>query len=330
MASLFSFLNRLLPFATPGTPLAQDLVHLAALCGLLYYGPQIQEWYQQRQNQTEEQEQDDSGPNETPDRVNTARPTDPEPPHVNRPGEHAPPEPQLGAAHPPAPPQVEDDEGEDGPPGPVEGQPGPANQPNIPAHRNVGAKKAKSLARRDQRRAYHEFQRAQGDAQRAREAEGAAEREAAQAAEKARRREAERKVEERKAREREGRREQERRAREEEMRRREGAVRLVRAQLEESGRSDLFKVAKMVGGEVDEEWVEWILSASGMLGTKGEVLTMVTGMGWCVSVGRQEMERAYALALEKDASDEDGVVSHKVLGAAIESVLKEGAAAVAM
>jgi hypothetical protein len=51
MASIISLINRLLPFATPGTPLLQDLVHLGAICTILYYAPQIQHWAQERQHQ---------------------------------------------------------------------------------------------------------------------------------------------------------------------------------------------------------------------------------------------------------------------------------------
>ena len=50
MASIVGFLNRFLPFATPGTPLLQDLIHLGAICTLLYYAPQIQHWAQAQQN----------------------------------------------------------------------------------------------------------------------------------------------------------------------------------------------------------------------------------------------------------------------------------------
>ncbi|QRC91882.1 hypothetical protein JI435_020640 [Parastagonospora nodorum SN15] len=45
-----SLLNFLLPFTKPGTPLAQDIVHTAVLCGTLYYAPQIAEWYNARQH----------------------------------------------------------------------------------------------------------------------------------------------------------------------------------------------------------------------------------------------------------------------------------------
>ncbi|KAI7100927.1 hypothetical protein KC340_g10481 [Hortaea werneckii] len=327
MASLFSFLNRLLPFATPGTPLVQDLVHLAALCGVLYYGPQLQEWYQQRPTQEQNAGEEPDGPQ--PEQQGAgAEELEPEQQQQQQQQqqqniEHAPEEPRNAEpeqARPP-PPVIEDDD-EEPEAGPAGGgaQAGPAN---TPAHRNVGAKKAKSLARRDQRRAYHEFQRAQGDAQRAREAEGAEAREAAQNAEKERRRAAEAKLEEKRAKEREEKKERERKLREEDARRRELVVSLARDQLDEERMCDLFKVAKMVGGDVDEEWIEAILKASGMLGRKDDTMTMITGMGWAVRVTREDMDRTYHAAIEQEARDSEGRISYEALGTMLEKVLRQ-------
>lgn len=50
-----TLLNFLLPFTKPGTPILQDLVHTAILCGTLYYGPQIAEWYNAQQTPQVEQ-----------------------------------------------------------------------------------------------------------------------------------------------------------------------------------------------------------------------------------------------------------------------------------
>lgn len=158
-----------------------------------------------------------------------------------------------------------------------EGQAGPARMPEIaPAERNVGAKKMKSIQRRDQRRAFHEFQRSQGEAQRARDAEGAAEREAALAAERDRRKAVEAAIDAKKAKEREERRENERKEREREMCRRELAVEIVREGLEKRGMCDLWEVSARVGGDADADWVEKILKGREMLGKKDGTITLVT------------------------------------------------------
>ncbi|TKA68328.1 hypothetical protein B0A55_08543 [Friedmanniomyces simplex] len=319
MASILSYLNRLLPFATPGTPLIQDLLHLAAICSALYFAPQIQHWYQQRHAH--------------------GQPLVDEQPHVDEPRE-----PQANGDGNVADGVVREDhiEPDERPTGPDDHenihddeqdaeahageadeavQPGPAHIPEMPAARNVGAKKAKALAKKDQRRAYHEFQRSQGEAQRARDAEGAAEREAELAAERERRRATEAALEAKKARERELKREQERRAREEDIRRREAVVRIAREELEERRVCDLMKVARRVGEDVDVEWVEKIVMASGVVGRKGSVVTMITGMGWVVRVTEEEMAAVYRRAVKEEAADSEGRISLDVLGRMLEDAL---------
>ncbi|KAK0802467.1 hypothetical protein LTR38_006511, partial [Friedmanniomyces endolithicus] len=318
MGSTLGFINRLLPFATPGTPLLQDLLHLAAICGALYFAPQIQHWYQQRHlgRQTPVEEQ----------------------PHEN-----APPEPQANNDEIGPDGIAQDDDHidlDDQPAGannhevlhnneqiaePHEPNeplpPGPANPPELPPARNVGAKKAKALAKKDQRRAYHEFQRSQGEAQRARDAEGAAERDAELAAERERRRRKEAALEERKAREREVKREVERRAREEEIRKREAVVRIVRESLEEGRVCDLMGVARRVGEDVDVEWVEKIVVAGGIVGRRGGVVTMITGMGFVVKVTEEDLKAVYRRAVEEEVADEEGRVAFDVLGRLLQDVL---------
>lgn len=321
MASLFNALNRLLPFATPGTPLVQDLVHLGAICTLLYYAPQIQQWIQVRQQQQHQ-------PDGTAGTPQQAQAQDQQ---ANAPGNEEVRDDHevLDGAEDELPilePQDHDD-------GPVaqgeanvhiqEGQPGPVNPAATANQRNVGAKKAKSLARRDQRRAYHEFQRSQGEAQRAREAEGAAEREAALAAEKERRKAVEAAVEAKRAKERERKREAERKQRDDEIRRRDLAVRLVKEELKERRMCDLFGVAKQVGGDADEEWVERILTASGLLGMKDGTQTMVTSVGWAVRVSQEDVQRAYEEALEASASENEGAISYEQFAGLLEGALKE-------
>lgn len=328
MASLWlRSINRLLPFATPGTPLLQDLIHLGVLCVLLYFAPQIQEHLQRRSQH--QHEVPEAVPIEAQD-----------PPEAHQHGVNA--DIQHGV-------DGGDEDGEvigqdpnpanDGPPnadfeafqrdqindvngaGPAD----PAAAANLAAQRNVGAKKAKSLARRDQRRAYHEFQRAQGEAQRARDAEGAAEREAALAAEKERRRAVEAELEAKKAREREKKKEQDRKEREEELSRRERAVALVKRELAERKMCNVFDVVKHVGGtDVDELWVERILNANGLLGKRDDgSFTMITGTGWIVKVTSDDMRTTYQNAAEQEIGDENGRISYEELGGLLEQVLKK-------
>jgi len=232
MASLLGYLNRLLPFATPGTPLVQDLLHLTAICGALYFAPQVQEWYQRRDTQQDAPNREVPAQGEEPEAQDedvprlhidygAGNPAVRAETHPQNEEDHVQPEQQANAQQEP------EEEIDDGQPGPAQN----ARVPDLPAARNVGAKKAKALAKKDQRRAYHEFQRSQGEAQRARDAEGAAEREAELAAERDRRREAAERVREKEAREREVKRESERKAREDEIRKREKVVEMVKEDL---------------------------------------------------------------------------------------------------
>ncbi|KAF2769334.1 hypothetical protein EJ03DRAFT_327400 [Teratosphaeria nubilosa] len=317
MGSFMSAFNRLLPFATPGTPLMQDLAHLAAICGLLYYAPQVQQWYHRRHELLQDQNEGIEVLQHVPVDHAPAQFDDTE-------IEHEDDDEPIDAFDDGGPPQAGDGQAQEAEHGPFidnEAEPGPA-QPGARARRtDIGAKKAKSLARKDQRRAYHEFQRSQGEAQRARDAAGAAEREAAQAAERERRRATEATLEAKKAKEREQNREQERKEYEEGIRRRDLAVRLVREALDESRTCDLFRVAKQVGGDVDEEWVEKIIKASGLLGTKGDVMTLITGMGWAARVSAEDMAKVYENALSR--AGEDGRIYFDVVGKELEARLGE-------
>nr|POE93109.1 hypothetical protein CFP56_75564 [Quercus suber] len=163
MAAFIKILNRLLPFATPGTPLLQDLVHLAAVCAVLYFGPQIQE--RLRRPRVGETGDAHAPPQGLPaEHAGVANVGDALPAHGG--AEQVEREEDDGDG------SDDDDDGDvDEFEGPGDGaldeedqrnpaaQAGPAQNPNLPAARDVGAKKAKSIARRDQRRAYHEFQR---------------------------------------------------------------------------------------------------------------------------------------------------------------------------
>lgn len=295
----------------------QDIIHLAAICGLLYFAPQIQERLQASHGRPVAGVAGDDT-NVVEDRDDESQQGEM---GADAPRNDAVAEP--GLAELPDRNHLDDDDADDNANEHIEeGQPGPARAPVIPEQRNVGAKKAKALARRDQRRAYHEFQRSQGEAQRAREAEGAEERERAQAAERERRRAAEAALEAKKAKEREERRAREEAERVEEQRRREQAVALVRSRLQEDRMCDLFRVAREVGVD-DEEWVERILRSSGMLGRRGDALTMITGMGWAVRVSAADMRRVYEGLLEDgQASDQDGRIEPDAVAAMLERELR--------
>lgn len=320
MAFFLGYLNRLLPFATPGTPLIQDLIHLGVICGFLYFAPQIQEYIERQQDVQAVPEHPRGGDAEFEPEAADEEPTEP---HMDARFNDQDQQANAGNgidgeafAEEPAAfgnPQAD----EDPPPGPANGR--------VPAQRNVGAKKAKALARRDQRRAYNEFQRSQGEAQRAKEAEGASEREKAQAAERERRKAVEAKLEEKKTKEREQRREQERQQREQEMRRREQAVELVREELDERQFSNMFEVAKQVGGDADDVWLEKILKAAGVLGKNADgSLTISTSLGWIVRVRREDMLRAYESAAKDGQHAKDGNISYEEFAIHLEKVLREG------
>ncbi|OSS48753.1 hypothetical protein B5807_06856 [Epicoccum nigrum] len=297
-----TLLNFLLPFTKPGTPILQDLVHTAILCGTLYYGPQIAEWYNAQQPpQAEQQGQGQNGTAHEAEDVGTA------PQHI----------PAAEGAEDAAPgdhnafqAQIEDEDEAPLPqPGPAdplneahafaaaqEAEAGPANlneRPRAtPANRAVGAKKAKSLARKDQRRAYHEFHRQEAELRRLQEAEGREEREAALAAEKARRAAAEAEIVERERRERERVKEEREKEAAEEAERRERVVRNVREGVEARGAVDLGALAWEEGK--DTLWVERLVRASGVLKVlEGEGdKVVITRAGWVVRVDRELLRQA--------------------------------------
>ncbi len=309
MAPLSKVLNKLLPFATPGTPLLQDLIHLAVLCTLLYFAPQIQQRLQRNRaldhhhgqiigaNELDVETNDAAG-------ANGARAIDED----NRHHEHedeANPEPLHALGNDNRPEDVQH-----------------ARNLETARQGNVGTKKAKSLARKDQRRAYHEFMRSQGDAQRDQDAEGASEREAALTAERERRKAVEKDLEARKASEREAKRQRHQAQREAQSRRVEFVLSTVKQELNECRKCDLFKIAKMAGDDVDEDWVEKVLQSSGLLGTSHDVATMITSTGWVVRVTAQDMMRLYQAAIDSDLGDADGMISNDDLAVLLQSQLE--------
>ena len=306
MASILGFLNRILPFATPGTPVIQDLLHLSALCALFYFGPQLQEHFTQWRAR-------DQPIQPVSDEVQHPQANADVQPAIDIPGEVDQIQPQ-DADHGPILPQINGD-GQD-----MHEEPGPAQPRPLHDQRNVGAKKAKALARKDQRRAYNEFLRSQGDAERARDAEGAQEREEGLAAERERRRAAEAGYEAKRAKERLERKQKEELSRQEDMRRRELAVDLVREELDARKCCDLFRVAQQISKDVDDEWIAQVLKGTGLLGRKGDSLTLVTQMGWAVRVSAEDMAAVYKAAMA--GASQDGIVSSDTLAKLLDKHLR--------
>ncbi|EOA85195.1 hypothetical protein ACJQWK_06295 [Exserohilum turcicum] len=321
----FTILNFVLPFTRAGTPLSQDLLHTAVLCGTLYFAPQIGEWYNARQQghgYSEQGEQEIHAPHQGDDReLRNREPQGDEPPLDERLVLQDDGEEEggggggAGGARPPRAPtpppmrhqaHVEDDDHDAIPvrhqheeadpfaPGPA--NPPPANARAPPTQRTVGTKKAKSLARKDQQRAYNEWLRQEAEIRRRQEDEGREEREAALALERERRAAAEEAIRAKEREEREAlKREREKEA-EEEAERRERVVSYVRSKLEQDGCVDLVDAAWKEGK--DSTWVERLVRASGLMGQsqKDGSRVMLTGKDWLVRIDQQVVARAYAEA----------------------------------
>jgi hypothetical protein len=315
----FKLLNLLLPFTRSGTPLSQDLLHTAVLCGTLYFAPQIAEWYKGQPEQPgeevrqEEEEEEEEAPLE--DRlilqhdgiapVGRPPPAPTPPPHVEE--EHAPELqnlPQQAHHNLPNEPAAQ---------GPIHPRPTPQN-------RTIGTKKAKSLARRDQQRAYNEWLRSEADRRKAEEEEGRSERDALLAAEKARRTGIEAEIREREKGEREARKMEERREAEEEGARRERVVGSVKKGMERKGVVDLVDEAVKEGKDV--LWVERLIRASGLVQQlqKDGGHVLVTGQSWLVKIDEEIMQRVYAEA-ERFGEGNGGKVGFEEFGHILEKAV---------
>ncbi|KAF2803095.1 uncharacterized protein BDZ99DRAFT_174336 [Mytilinidion resinicola] len=325
-------LDILLPFTDPSTPLIQDIIHTIALCSALYIAPAILERRTKR----------------------LAPPTATEPVYQpTEPEEEDVPE-DAADTIPPLRPQaiVEDGSSDDDlefeppplaptpPPPGINGAPdhafrdndagvGPANQNQNHTQRQtqsriVGAKKAKSLARKDQRRAYHEFVRQRSEAQRAAEAEGAEEREEALYEEKRRRAAAEEEIRMKEKEERDRKKEQERLEAEAERMTREKCLHAVKKRLKENGVVDLNEAARTAQRE--REWVERLLRVGGVVEGSREVrdgqCTIFTGQGWLVRIDTSVMKEAYMRAGEVGLKTKNGRVSMEDIGTCLEKVVK--------
>ncbi|KAF2266479.1 hypothetical protein CC78DRAFT_531591 [Lojkania enalia] len=317
-------LNLLLPFTDPSTPLIQDLLHTLIICSTLYFGPQLVELYKSRQNRS-------GFPDPVPyDEEPAADPTNDLPIDENfvlqpdtddevEPPPHAPtPPPGQGPAAWPADAQIPFPEHEQGEPANIGDRPHPT-----PANRVVGAKKAKSLARKDQRRAYHEFHRQQAEMRRAEEAKDAPAREAALEAERKRRAEVEKEIQERERAERERKKEEERREHVEERERRERVIRIMKEELEAKGAVDLVDLAWHEGK--DALWIERLTRASGLLAQSAKAEPgahiMITAGGWLVRIDAQLMREAYTEAVSLGNKNE-GKVSFAEFGDILESAVR--------
>jgi hypothetical protein len=324
-----SLLNLFLPFTKPGTPLAQDLIHTAVLCGTLYYAPRIAEWYNTRKHHTVSPGDDlidQPGTEHEYVEHNIPRPADPplDERLVLQPSDE---DSDPDTPHPPplapTPPNFAQQ-----PPLPQDADAGPANPgPRATtANRTIGAKKAKSLARKDQRRAYHEFHRQEAELRRLQEQEGAEERQKEISAEKERRAKIEADIASKEREERATRKEAERKEVEEENERRQRVVGKVRDAVQRKGCVDLLDEARRE--KKDKAWVVKLVKASGLLaqlsceGSK----TMITGDGWLVRVDEAIMEQAYRDA-EAFGRRNEGRIGFEDMGGFIERSVRARAKA---
>lgn len=164
--------------------------------------------------------------------------------------------------------------------GPAGGQ----TRPHIPRTRNVGAKKARSLARRDQRRAYHEFLHSQA-AMRASAAAAIAEEEHDRMFEEKRRRALiEDEIAAKKEAERKARLEAEKKGAEKER----GDVEELKKKVAAPG---AWRVSAL-GGKRSEAWGVEVLRREGLVGKVrgGEDVGIITGEGWYVRLGERQLE----------------------------------------
>ncbi|KAI9829929.1 MAG: hypothetical protein M1819_005901 [Sarea resinae] len=325
-SSLLSFqyaLNLLLPFASPGTSLAQDVFRSIVLCSILYLALR---YFRQRADESSLQEGNTVSPqyqsedlveadDEDLEEVGELGPAtrendlplnwvenrgdvnfDP----VNDPGT-VPADPQRGLLH-------------------------PAQEPRINARaREIGKKKAASLARRDQRRAYHEFVRSQGEAQRAREREVEEALQSEILEERRRRAEFARQLERKKLIEREERRGEEKRLVEEEFTRRKMALEIVRETLSSKSWIDIHQVTDAVGGGVSDEWLVKLLRAEGLVGrdSQSASVTMITERGFVVRVNEHAIREVCRRAAEDDYQDlASGQLSWRLLGGLLDDVIQ--------
>lgn len=214
----------------------------------------------------------------------------------------------------PEPPMAGVD-GADGDFAPGEGIPetlpqGRVRQPKV---RNVGKKKAASLARRDERRAYFEFLHAQRRARKEEEERGREEEEERIWEEKRRRAVVEEEIS--------ARREEERKARldaeKKELERWRKDADKLKGLVVKGKVWELKELAKKVGRDAD--WVERVLKQEGLLGlTQGpgdKRVRLITARGYYVSIGASELANVF------EHMETKGRVSWKDVGSLLEREL---------
>ncbi|KAI9865519.1 MAG: hypothetical protein M1824_002259 [Vezdaea acicularis] len=299
-SNYFQRLNILLPFTDPKTPLWLDIAHTLVLCSVLYLAPTFLERRVQRNLEHEAQE-----PLEPQQIDDQLRRTDTR--NIRGDLDHSDLEntdedinEQIQGAEPHA---IED-----------LGQPGAPNR--TPRVHNVGKKKAASIARKDQRRAYNEQQRVIGEAQRAREREIEAA-SATELAEARKRRQAvERELELKREREKEKKRAEEKKAREDEIKRRREIVDRVKEKVNGPGWVDLQRHFK------DQDEAVALLRAEGLLGkVEDGVTTISTNSGFIARVEEKDIREAYQRCLIASKKNL-GIITWLDIGKALEMVIR--------
>ena len=332
-----SSFNVLLPFTRPGTPLLQDILHTVVLCTLLWYAPRILE------RRVEKHLREGSrGPREPelirgPGSISDGNGL--QPPAIENATDDGDGDVAEETANQAEADVAENeditfvDQADDGVLEMVPGiednvehpQPNGAEihpSSNI-AMRNVGKKKAKSLARKDQRRAYNEFMRSQGDAQRARDREVAAAYEQDVAAERLRRAAVEAELEQKLKLAKEKKKQEERIAWENDIARRKKAIAQVRQSMKDQSWADLKAIARDVGGGADAGWVEKLCRAEGIVQEDNqEVVTLVTELGFIVRVSQNDLREACDRATSQESTAGNKEVSWEELGEFLDDVVR--------
>ena len=339
--TIYRLINALLPFTRPGTPLLQDIGHTALVCALLYYAPKYIEQRQQRQYSTSEEAYLNSDNNKNlqthvndgaaeeyaNDQVRNQE-------SVVNDGHNALPREEVDTDS-----DLDDSDNETDlevrPNIPEqhfpEAQDHPHNenhrqQTSLPNTRLVSTKKARSMARRSQRRAYNEFLRSQGDAARAVAAAEAARHEASVALERARRSAADAAAELRLTEERQARKELTLAKAAKEESRTQMVVTIVKKRLLDVGLVDIEKDVLEFVDELNVEKVKRIARAAGIEGTRLEdkqmVSTVILNSKYIVNLDEELMKEAYNLAATSTEQDM-GKVTWAQLGSILESLLLE-------
>ncbi|KAI9721756.1 MAG: hypothetical protein M1812_002091 [Candelaria pacifica] len=328
VSSIRYFINHLLPFTTPGTPLVQDILHTLVLCSVLYYAPTFLERrtaeYLEQQREGIPQERQTNDASDDQEFVNGSPVEEPFPLDDFSDTENAINDEDPRVAHEPEqqePFPRDIDANFAGPANP------PPNQTNLRT-RDVGKKKAASIARREQKRAYHEFLRSEGDAQRARDREIETALEDELFEEKRRRALIDQELEEKKKAERDEKREKERKSREKELLRRKTIIDVVRKRLEDTGFVELDDVVREVGDGIGAELVEKLVRAEGLLrqDISDGAVTMITSAGFIVRLTVEDMREAYrraAVVDENDEVDDDEIVGWDTLSKSLEQVVRK-------